>query len=52
MKLVLSKLLLKYEVLPCEQTEVPLNVRGPGNIVNPKNGIWLSFKPIITNFSV
>ncbi|KAL5235934.1 hypothetical protein ACI65C_003344 [Semiaphis heraclei] len=49
MKLVLSKILLKYEILPCEKTEVPLNIRGPGNIVNPKNGIWLSFKPIITN---
>ncbi|XP_022162554.1 probable cytochrome P450 6a14 [Myzus persicae] len=49
MKLVLSKILLKYEVFPCEKTEIPLNIRGPGSIVSPKNGIWLSFKPIATN---
>ncbi|KAL5235931.1 hypothetical protein ACI65C_003341 [Semiaphis heraclei] len=49
MKLVLSKILLKYEVLPCEKTEVPLNIRGPGSFINPKNGIWLSLKPIVAN---
>ncbi|XP_001947920.1 cytochrome P450 6a2 [Acyrthosiphon pisum] len=49
MKLVLSKILLKYEVLPCEKTEVPINIRGAGSIVNPKNGVWLSFKPIVAN---
>jgi len=50
MKLVLSKILMKYEVLPCEKTEVPLNIRGPGSIVSPKNGIWLRFKPTVTNY--
>ncbi|XP_060854428.1 probable cytochrome P450 6a14 [Rhopalosiphum padi] len=46
-KFVLTEILLKYEVLPCEKTEIPINIRGPGNIINPKNGIWLNFKPIV-----
>lgn len=47
MKLVLSEILSKFEVLPCEKTEVPLEIKiGPG-LLEPKNGIWLSFKSII-----
>lgn len=45
MKLVLSEILSKFEVLPCEKTEIPLEIKiGPG-LLEPKNGIWLSFKP-------
>lgn len=46
MKLVLSEILSKFEVLPCDRTEVPLEIKiGPG-LLEPKNGIWLSFRPI------
>ncbi|XP_025192941.1 cytochrome P450 9e2-like [Melanaphis sacchari] len=47
-KFILTEILLKYEVLPCEKTEIPINIRGSGSLVNPKNGVWLSFKPIVT----
>lgn len=46
LKLILSKLLLKYEVLPCEKTEVPLKMEKLLGVLTPKNGIWLNFKPI------
>jgi len=46
MKLVLAEILSKFEVLPCEKTEIPIEMKiGPG-LLEPKNGIWLSFKPI------
>ncbi|XP_025199470.1 cytochrome P450 6k1-like [Melanaphis sacchari] len=47
MKLVLSNILSKFEVLPCEQTEIPVNIRSEAGIITPKNGIVLKFRPII-----
>ncbi|CAH1726368.1 unnamed protein product [Aphis gossypii] len=49
MKFVLTEILSKYEVLPCEKTEIPLIIGSPGNIVSPKNGIHLKFKPLVVN---
>ncbi|CAI6365721.1 unnamed protein product [Macrosiphum euphorbiae] len=47
MKLVLSNVLSKFEVLPCEQTEIPINIKcGPG-LISPKNGVVLKFRPIV-----
>ncbi|XP_001943150.2 cytochrome P450 6k1 isoform X2 [Acyrthosiphon pisum] len=47
MKLVLSKVLSKFEVQPCEQTEIPLDIRSGSGLLSPKNGLVLKFKPII-----
>ncbi|VVC37283.1 Cytochrome P450, conserved site,Cytochrome P450,Cytochrome P450, E-class, group I [Cinara cedri] len=47
MKLVLSKILSQYEVLPCEKTEQPIDIRSKTGFISPKNGIWLSLKPIV-----
>jgi len=49
MILVLSNVLSKYEVLPCEKTEIPLDIRSGSGFISPKNEIWLSFKPIKWN---
>lgn len=47
MKLVLSEILSKFEILPCGKTEIPLEIKiGPG-LLEPKNGIWLHFKPLV-----
>lgn len=46
MKLGLSDIITKYEVLPCEKTEFPIKL-AKGLMVKPKNGVWLSLKPII-----
>ncbi|XP_022170037.1 probable cytochrome P450 6a13 [Myzus persicae] len=47
MKLVLSNVLSKYEVLPCEQTEIPLNIRSGIGFISAKNGVVLKFRPIV-----
>lgn len=47
MILVLSKILSKFEVLPCEKTEIPLDIRSKSGFISPKNGVWLSFKPTV-----
>lgn len=47
MKLLLSNVLLKFEVLPCEQTEIPVNIRSDAGFISPKNPIILKFRPII-----
>ncbi|XP_022170039.1 cytochrome P450 6k1-like [Myzus persicae] len=47
MKLVLSNLLSKFEVLPCEQTEIPLDIRSGTGLISAKNGVVLKFRPII-----
>ncbi|CAI6366502.1 unnamed protein product [Macrosiphum euphorbiae] len=47
MKLVLSKVLSKFEVLPCEQTEIPLDIRSGSGLLSPKNELVLKFRPII-----
>nr|QIU80473.1 cytochrome P450 monooxygenase CYP6CY24 [Aphis gossypii] len=47
MKLLLSNVLSKFEVLPCEQTEIPVNIRSDTGLTSPKNGIILKFRPII-----
>jgi len=47
MKLLLSNVLSKFEVLPCEQTEIPVDIRSDSGFISPKNGIILKFRPII-----
>ncbi|XP_026813244.1 cytochrome P450 6k1-like [Rhopalosiphum maidis] len=47
MKLALSNVLSKFEVLPCEQTEIPVDIRSGSGFITPKNGIVLKFRPII-----
>ncbi|XP_001948421.1 cytochrome P450 6k1 [Acyrthosiphon pisum] len=47
MKLVLSNVLSKFEVLPCEKTEIPVNIRSMSGFITPKNGIVLKFRPIV-----
>jgi len=46
MKLVLSEILSKFEILPCEKTEVPLVISMEPGLRRPKNGVWLTFKTI------
>ncbi|XP_022165038.1 probable cytochrome P450 6a13 isoform X2 [Myzus persicae] len=48
MKLGLSEIISKFEVLPCEKTENPIQLAA-GDAIRPKNGIWLSLKPIVVN---
>ncbi|KAL5236030.1 hypothetical protein ACI65C_003440 [Semiaphis heraclei] len=47
MKLVLSNVLSKFEVLPCEQTEIPLDITSEPGILTPKRGLVLKFRPIV-----
>lgn len=47
LKLILSKILSKFEILPCEKTEIPLQMKKERGITSPKNGIWLNFRPIV-----
>ncbi|XP_022165036.1 probable cytochrome P450 6a13 isoform X2 [Myzus persicae] len=49
MKLGLSEIISKFEVLPCEKTENPLKLSHVGGGIKPKNGIWLSLKPIVAS---
>ncbi|XP_050423195.1 uncharacterized protein LOC126834976 [Adelges cooleyi] len=49
MKLAMSELLSKFEVEPCEKTEIPLTFSKQAFIVVPRNGIWLKFKPLTKN---
>lgn len=46
MKLALTELLTKYEVEPCEKTDILMKYNKRSIIVIPENGIWLKFKPI------
>lgn len=45
--MVLSKILSQYEVLPCEKTEMPIDIRSGSGFISPKNQIWLNFKRIV-----
>lgn len=47
MKLVLAEILSKFEVLPCEKTEIPLQIKNGIGLISPKNGIWLNFKSVM-----
>jgi len=47
MKLILTNVLSKFEILPCEQTEIPVNIRGDAGFISPKNPIILKFRPVI-----
>jgi len=49
MKLALTELLTKYEVEPCEKTDIPMRFSSKAILITPENGIWLKFKPINTN---
>lgn len=46
MKLALSEILSKFEVEPCEKTEIPMKYAKKALPIMPENGIWLRFKPI------
>ncbi|CAI6365988.1 unnamed protein product [Macrosiphum euphorbiae] len=47
MKLALSNILSKFEVSPCEQTEIPLELLvASSSLISPKNGVVLKFRPI------
>lgn len=46
MKLALVEILTKFEVEPCERTEVPLKFSKKSLVTLPENGIWLRFKKI------
>jgi len=48
MKLALSSILSKFEVSPCEQTEVPLEfLVASSSLISPKNGVVLKCRLII-----
>ncbi|KAF0734507.1 putative cytochrome P450 6a13 [Aphis craccivora] len=47
LKLGLSEIIYNFELLPCSKTENPIQLLPKGMIVKPKNGVWLSLKPII-----
>ncbi|XP_025207717.1 probable cytochrome P450 6a13 [Melanaphis sacchari] len=44
LKLALVEILTKFEVFPCEKTEIPLTFANNIFTMIPKNGIWLKFK--------
>jgi len=47
MKMALADILSKYEVEPCEKTEIPITFSKTTLIaVVPKNGVWLKFKNV------
>lgn len=46
MKLALVEILTKFEVEPCEKTEIPIRFSKKSIIAMPENGIWLTFKKI------
>ncbi|XP_060878535.1 probable cytochrome P450 6a13 [Metopolophium dirhodum] len=46
-KLGLSEIISKFEVLPCEKTENPIQLVNSEGLSRPKNGIWLNLKPIV-----
>nr|ATB55048.1 cytochrome P450 6CY19 [Aphis gossypii] len=47
LKLGLSEIIYNFELLPCSKTENPIQLIPKGMIVKPKNGVWLTLKPII-----
>ncbi|KAL4096786.1 hypothetical protein QTP88_021670 [Uroleucon formosanum] len=47
MKLALVEMLTKFEVLPCEKTEIPLKYSSKAFTLVPKHGIWLKFQKIV-----
>jgi len=46
MKLVFVEILSKFEVTPCEKTEIPLKYSTKTFTLMPEHGIWLTFKSI------
>jgi len=46
MKLALVEILTKFEIEPCEKTEIPIRFSKKAFIAMPENGIWLTFKKI------
>nr|QIU80468.1 cytochrome P450 monooxygenase CYP6CY49 [Aphis gossypii] len=46
LKLIISKILSNFEILPCEKTEIPLTFKTERGMITSKNGVWLSFKTI------
>jgi len=46
MKLAVVEMLTKFELCPCEKTEIPLKYSNVFFTLVPKRGIWLKFKKI------
>jgi len=46
MKLAFVEILTKFEVFPCDKTEIPLKYSNNVITLVPKHGIWLTFKKI------
>lgn len=47
MKLMLVNILSKYEVEPCEKTDIPMKFSKSSILVIPKNEtVWLNFRPL------
>jgi len=46
MKLAFVEMLTKFEVFPCDKTEIPLKYSNNVITLVPKHGIWLTFKRI------
>jgi len=44
MKLAVVEILTKFELCPCEKTEIPLKYSNVNFTLAPKRGIWLKFK--------
>lgn len=47
MKLILVKILSKFEVEPCEKTEIPITFSNLSILVLPNSGeVWLKFNKL------
>lgn len=46
MKLGLTELLTKYEVEPCEKTQIPMRFSKRTEMTAAENGVWLKFIPL------
>jgi cytochrome P450 len=42
-KIVLAKIIKKYRIVPCEQTQIPLNVLAFG-MLGPKDGVTVKME--------
>lgn len=48
MKMALTDILSRYEVEPCEKTEIPITFsRKTVLLMTPNNGVWLKFKDVV-----
>lgn len=48
MKMALTDILSRYEVEPCEKTEIPITFsKRTVLLMAPNNGVWLKFKDVV-----